>query len=121
MGLLALATVALRRWIGLSHPSHGHGAPISHPFARWRNSPGTGDFRFPPSSIRALHCQSGSLSATHSPSTPMKRCVSIWEIRRSHAVTGQFACDTMRVQDPIDRFVIAYYRPEAATRWRHAW
>jgi len=34
-------------------------------------------------------------------------------IRRAHAVTGQFARETPRVQDAIDRFIIAYYQPGA--------
>jgi hypothetical protein len=34
-------------------------------------------------------------------------------IRRAHAVTGQFARDTPRVQDASDRFIIAHYRPGA--------
>jgi hypothetical protein len=34
-------------------------------------------------------------------------------IRRAHAVTGQFARDTLRVQDAIDRFIIAHYRRDA--------
>jgi len=31
-------------------------------------------------------------------------------IRQSHAVTGPFAREAVRVQDAIDRFIIAYYR-----------
>jgi len=34
-------------------------------------------------------------------------------IRRAHAVTGQFARETPRVQDAIDRFIVAYYHPGA--------
>jgi hypothetical protein len=34
-------------------------------------------------------------------------------IRRAHAVTGQFAREKPRVQDAIDRFVIAYYQRDA--------
>src|SRR5688572_28713473 len=35
-------------------------------------------------------------------------------IRRAHAVTGQFAREKPRVQDAIDRWIIAYYRKGAA-------
>jgi hypothetical protein len=34
-------------------------------------------------------------------------------IRRAHAVTGQFARELPEIQDAIDRFVVANYRPKA--------
>jgi hypothetical protein len=34
-------------------------------------------------------------------------------IRRAHAVTGQFARELPEIQDAIDRFIVANYRPKA--------
>jgi hypothetical protein len=34
-------------------------------------------------------------------------------IRRAHSVTGQFTREKPRVQDAIDRFIVAYYRRDA--------
>jgi hypothetical protein len=39
-------------------------------------------------------------------------CIDL-RIRRRHAVTGQFARDAPRVQDAIDRLIIAHYQPVA--------
>jgi RNA polymerase sigma-70 factor (ECF subfamily) len=44
-------------------------------------------------------------------------CIDL-RIRRTHAVTGQFAREIPRVQDAIDRFIIAYYQPAAASRFK---
>jgi len=34
-------------------------------------------------------------------------------IRRAHAVTGQFARELPEIQEAIDRFIVAHYRPKA--------
>src|SRR5262245_33503483 len=34
-------------------------------------------------------------------------------IRRAHSLTGQFARELPTIQDAIDRFIVAHYRPKA--------
>ena len=84
-------------------------SPSSTPAAKsWRKRLAIPSVLDPAIDVRILELERGRFSQ-HAIETV---CFDL-RIRRAHSVTAPFARDEPRVQDAIDRFIIAYYWPDA--------
>jgi hypothetical protein len=90
-----------------SHPTAPDGSASPTPKG-WRRRLAISTVLNPAIDVRIMELERGTFSQ-HAIETV---CFDL-RIRRAHAVTGQFARDEPRVQDAIDRFIIAYYWPDA--------
>jgi hypothetical protein len=82
--------------------------PAPRPEKGWRRRLSIPSLLAPTLNVRIEEVERGTFSQ-HAIETV---CFDL-RIRRAHSVTGQFARETPRVQDAIDRFIVAYYRRDA--------
>ena len=82
--------------------------PAPAPEKAWRRRPAIPSLLAPALDERIKEVERGTFSQ-HAIETV---CFAL-RIRRAHTVTGQFARERPRIQDAIDRFIVAHYRPGA--------